>query len=190
MNKLLNRTTVITHRVRARLEAACTAGGRDPATQALEIPPESFVRTAPTYDPNAPRPRVGGSLTLQGSPQTDALLALLELGHRVTMPYQPRAGALEQVGPAPTEGGPLFFLDHGGGGAAPVVQSSSGDPNAIDIDLDEEEEEGGEGGNGGREKDEEGGDTIVFAGEAAAATTGGPSKSRPKLVLPPPSSST
>lgn len=128
---------------------------------------------------------MGGSQTLQGSPQTDALLALLELNHRVTIPYQPGgvAGMAEEV---PVDG---FYLDHGNG-AAPVDPTAGGggdDPNAIDID-DLDEAGGGDGGdvdgggaNGG-EEEEEGGDTIVYGGATAA-----PPKARPRLVLPPPS---
>lgn len=139
------------------------------------------------YDPTAPRPPVGGSQTLQGSPQTDALLALLELNHRVTIPYQPGAGATAAAAAAAAvvadEG---FFLDHGSGPAAPVdgtAASGDGgaDPNAIDIDDLDGGGEGDDGANG--EAEEEGGDTIVYEGTAAAA----PSKARPRLVLPPPS---
>lgn len=143
------------------------------------------------YDPTAPRPPVGGSQTLQGSPQTDALLALLELNHRVTIPYQPGAGAAAAA-VAVADGG--FFLDHGSGPAAPVdgMAASGGggaDPNTIDIDDldgggegDGGDPDGGDNGNG--EEAEVGGDTIVYEGTAAAAA---PSKARPRLVLPPPS---
>ncbi len=165
-------------RVRARLEAACQARGQDPATHALEIPAEAFVRTAPVYDGGAPRPPVGGSLSLQGSPQTDALLALLELGHRVTMPYQAPVEELGAAAAMPVVEEGAFFLDHGNGSAA--GGGGGGDPNAIDIDLDDDEEE-------------EGGDTIVFAGEsaaaAAAAAASAPPRARARLVLPPPTAS-
>jgi hypothetical protein len=94
-------------RVRARLEGS------------LRVPLD-FVRTAPVYDPSArPQPH---AQSLRGSPQTDRLLALLQLQHRVTVPYPP-----PPPGPMPYPPGhhvmakddddvpPLFVLDRGDG---------------------------------------------------------------------------
>ena len=79
--------------VRARLAAHATpqvnaAGAR---TGLYVIPPDC-PRTVPAYDPSNPRPvRNPAAITLKGNPQTDALLALLELPHIVTVPYKPDA---------------------------------------------------------------------------------------------------
>ena len=204
------------NRVRQRLIAACQARGEDPSQHALEIPPSSFVRTAPVYRPSHPAGAAGDG-TLRGSPQTDALLKLLELSHRVTIPYsppQPHPSSMrvqqQKQKEQPAGGGSLFFLDRGEG---------SGDPNSIELDDEEGREEGGEDEEeecddeiaarikaqqqqqGAEEEGAE--DVIVFkgggsspAGAAAAAAAAAPRvapppalPSRPKLVLPPPSAS-
>ena len=92
----------------ARLAAACAERGGD-ASAPLSVP-QNFVRTAPVYNPSGARQ--GSEATyLIGSPQTDQLLALLELSHRITVPYRdPTANDA----PVATDGS-CFFLDRGQG---------------------------------------------------------------------------
>lgn len=171
---------------------ACEARGQDGSSGALKISEDNFVRTAAVYNPLAPSShgRDGGRSTLIGSPQTDKLLAVLELNHRVTIPYQ--GGDQGQPVPGEAKEGALFFLDRGGG------QSSITDPNAIDIDDvagDDDEDDNSDSSNHKScpgDGSEEGEDIIVYQAQkqnSLASAPHAPPPSRAKLVLPPPNSS-